>query len=108
MALARRSSPYRARPAAPDMALSPTGGPLGMWPDGYPTPPTRPFPLPWAVTYGAGLSVTVYDTGCPTTAMATWGRTWPADAGRRRRDRRQRRRVADLYYAGPHDGHRLA
>ena len=51
--------------ASPDYGLSPSGGPLGMWPFGPPAPPSSPLPAPRRARIGAGVTIALYDTGVP-------------------------------------------
>jgi hypothetical protein len=51
-------------PAGPNYFFSPTSGPTGMWPKGYPTPTSDVEPVR-DKTLGAGVRVWVYDTGLP-------------------------------------------
>lgn len=53
---------------SPDYLLSPTSGPTGMWPTGYPKP-TGLVPTPRAAGLGADVDVWVYDTGVPSLAQ---------------------------------------
>jgi hypothetical protein len=53
--------------ASPDYALSPTGGPIGMWPEGSPVPvPPSELPAPrtnGGPAIGTGVTIWLYDTG---------------------------------------------
>jgi hypothetical protein len=54
-------------PAAPDYALSPTSGPTGMWPSGFPVPADpKDLPIPrtnGTTPIGTGVTIWLYDTG---------------------------------------------
>ncbi len=62
--------------ASPDYGLSPSGGPLGMWPFGPPAPPSSPLPAPRRARIGAGVTIALYDTGVP---IDRFGGLLPAD-----------------------------
>lgn len=86
--------------AAPDIALPLTGGPLGMWPTGYPEGTKDPLPTPRAVP-GTGVEIALYDTGVPSAADADlppnlerWNNT-DTEIVDRNGDL-----LADLYFAG--------
>jgi hypothetical protein len=51
--------------ASPDYGLSPSGGPLGMWPFGPPAPTSEPLPTPRRARIGTGVTIALYDTGVP-------------------------------------------
>jgi hypothetical protein len=61
--LARDLVKHHGTPAAPDYFLSPTSGPTGMWPFGYPVPAPNGLTPPRAGGQGSGITIAIYDTG---------------------------------------------
>ena len=90
--------------ASPDYALSPSGGPIGMWPYGPPEPTGAPLPAPRRARIGRGVTIALYDTGVP---IDRFGANAPANidelSGIDKLDRNADG-VADL----PYDGHTIA
>jgi len=85
--------------AAPDYLLSPSSGPLGVWPNGPPLFASQPHsPRPGL---GGGATVMVYDTGVPDPAEANipanLSRLTAADVEIPDRDGDH---YADMYYTG--------
>jgi hypothetical protein len=61
--LARDLVKHHGTSAAPDYFLSPSSGPTGMWPYGYPVPSPSGLTPPRTGGQGAGITVAIYDTG---------------------------------------------
>lgn len=58
-------------PASPDYVSSPSSGPTGMWPDGFPEISDVKEPLR-DKTHGEGVDIWLYDTGLPKKADGAW------------------------------------
>lgn len=63
VSLARDLVLHHGTPAAPDYFLSPSSGPTGMWPYGFPVPAPNGLTGPRAGGQGAGITIAIYDTG---------------------------------------------
>lgn len=62
VALARQLRDRFGLEASPDYFLSPSEGPVGMWPNGFPRPAPA-LTAPRAASTGSGITIAVYDTG---------------------------------------------
>ena len=70
VALARHLRGHHGSVAGMDYLGSPSGGPTGMWPFGFPKPATT-LPVARAAGLGAGITIAVYDTGVAPAGQVT-------------------------------------
>lgn len=102
VALARHlRKPHHDLPASPDYLMSPTSGPSGVWPDGYPLPAPGPA-TPRAGGPGQGVSISVYDTGLASPAQSNHSPnvTRLTRADQETLDANPADGIVDLYYGG--------
>jgi len=62
VSLSRHLRSHHGMPASPDYFQSQSGGPVGMWPEGFPAPAPGLTP-PRVGGQGSGVTIAVYDTG---------------------------------------------